>query len=240
MALADPLLSLVFPVGCYVCGGEVDKNSDGVACSTCWAETHIFTGQEMLCEKCGAFFSPAPAPVAVRCHQCDDHFYERAFAVGIYEKALAASIVRLKSAPVVPKRLVSAVREALSRCDAASIDVIIPIPLSKQRSLERSFNQAEVLARMVGDLTRRPVDAASLSRKSHSLIHRAGMDKRARELTVMNTFEVVRPKLIAGKNILLVDDVFTSGSTTSYSARALKKNGSGQVHVFTLARAVMK
>jgi predicted amidophosphoribosyltransferase len=64
------------------------------------------------------------------------------------------------------------------------------------------------------------------------------MDKKARELTVRNAFEVVRPKLINGKNIVLVDDVFTSGATASYCAKVLKKNGASRVNVFTLARAV--
>jgi predicted amidophosphoribosyltransferase len=65
------------------------------------------------------------------------------------------------------------------------------------------------------------------------------MDQRARELTVVNAFEVVRPKLIDGKKVLLVDDVFTSGSTASSCARVLKKKGAAEVNVFTLARAVM-
>ena len=63
------------------------------------------------------------------------------------------------------------------------------------------------------------------------------MDKRARELTVQNAFEVLRPKLIAGKKVLLVDDVFTSGATASYCAKVLKKSGSVSVNIFTLARS---
>ena len=64
------------------------------------------------------------------------------------------------------------------------------------------------------------------------------MDKKARDLTVRNAFEVVKPDSVTGKNILLVDDVFTSGATASYCAKVLKKNGAGKVYVFTLARAV--
>ena len=64
------------------------------------------------------------------------------------------------------------------------------------------------------------------------------MDKKARDLTVKNAFEVGRPKLIKGANVLLIDDVFTSGATASQCARVLKKNGSAKVNVLTLARAV--
>ena len=65
------------------------------------------------------------------------------------------------------------------------------------------------------------------------------MDQKARELSVRNAFEVKRPKLIAGKNVLLVDDVLTSGATASDAAKVLKKAGAARVYVFTLARAVM-
>jgi predicted amidophosphoribosyltransferase len=66
------------------------------------------------------------------------------------------------------------------------------------------------------------------------------MDDKARELSVRNVFSVRRPKLIAGKKILFVDDVFTSGATASGCARVLKKAGAVEVNVFTLARAVWR
>ena len=70
-------------------------------------------------------------------------------------------------------------------------------------------------------------------------MHRIGMDEKARELTVRKAFEVTRPKLIEGQNILLIDDVFTSGATASYCAKVLKKHGAAKVNVLTLARAVL-
>lgn len=116
----------------------------------------------------------------------------------------------------------------------------MPIPLSKQRMIERGFNQAEVIARSVARNTDIPVDSHSLVRTTHTPMHRAGMDKRARELTVINAFKVVRPNLVRGSRILLVDDVFTSGSTASDCAKTLKKAGAERVKVLTLAQAVMK
>ena len=238
--LQDSLLSLISPAECRVCGGELENDADGVACSACWSDTRIFSGKEMLCCKCGAFFGPESGPAPVRCHQCDDHHYDNAVAIGIYEKALAASILRLKASPVLAGRIVASVNSLVSRFDLGQTDLIIPTPLSKQRMLERGFNQAEVIARIVSRATGIRLDAASLARKLHTPIHRVGMDKRGRELSVKNAFEVARPKLIDGKSILLVDDVFTSGATSSYSAKALKKSGAVKVKVFTLARAVLK
>ncbi|MEO6050614.1 MAG: ComF family protein [Pyrinomonadaceae bacterium] len=238
-ALQNSLLSLIYPQECRVCSSNVDSRDDGVACAACWSDTRIFSGSEMLCAKCGSFFGVEAAPVSVFCHKCDEHHYDHAVAAGVYEKALAASIIHLKTAPVMPIRLNVALRHALQRINS-SVDLIIPIPLSKQRLLERGFNQAGIIAAEIARFIHIPIDASSLVRKLHTPIHRIGMDQKARELTVRNAFEVVRPKLVQGKNILLVDDVFTSGATASHCAKILKKNGAGRVNVFTLARAVMR
>jgi len=238
--LKNSLLSIAFPVDCRVCGTEVTDTNDGVACTECWATTTIFSGDEMLCTKCGAFFGPKAAPVDVRCHQCDEHHYESASALGIYEKALAASILRLKNAPIIPNRITELLHQSTLRDLLLDINLIVPIPLSKQRMIERGFNQAEVIARSVAKNADIPVDSHSLVRTTHTPMHRVGMDKRARELTVTNAFKVVRPNLIRGSCVLLVDDVFTSGSTASNCAKALKKAGAERVRILTLARAVMK
>lgn len=237
--LPNSLLSLIYPQDCRVCSKQVEKHNEGVACRECWAATRIFNGSEMLCDKCGAFFGEKAAPVAVFCHQCDDHHYDKAIAVGVYEKGLAATILNLKRVPLLPKSLRSSIM-ASNRLDSfSSVDVIIPTPLSILRRRERGFNQAEILADALARSIQAPVDKHSLVRKVHTPFHRIGMDRKARELTLKNAFEVTRPKLIDGKNILLVDDVFTSGATASACAKALKKNGAASVSVFTLARAVM-
>lgn len=235
-AIQNSLLSVVYPGECRVCSIAVCDINDGVACGECWTKTRTFRGSESLCGKCGIFFGDDAPPSPVFCHRCDGHFYQKASAIGIYEHALAASIISLKTSPHIPRRIVDAIR----KFNFPEADILVPIPLSKQRKLERGFNQAEVIAAAVSRATKIPVDALSLVRKTHTPIHRTGMDEKARDLSVRNAFEVVRPKLIAGKSVLLVDDVLTSGSTVSHCAEILKKHGALRVDVFTLARAVMR
>lgn len=237
MEFVDSALSLIYPQQCAVCTGAVEHRSDGCACADCWAATTVFTGGEMLCEKCGAYFGPQAAPVAVRCHQCDEHHYDRAFASGIYEKALSASILRLKSSPSLSRRLSGIIRSAASHLPP--VDLIVPVPLSKLRRVERGFNQADLIADELSKILSLAVDRHSLVRQLHTPMHRVGMDRKARELTVKNAFNVARPRLIDGSRVLLVDDVFTSGATASSCAKALKKGGAATVTVFTVARAVM-
>lgn len=194
----------------------------------------------MLCGRCGLLLGDKAAPTAVFCRKCDDYHFDRAFAAGIYEKALAAEIIGLKSSDHLSTNVRKVIRRALDRSDVKiAADLIVPVPLSALRRVERGFNQADVIAAEVSRKLKIKVDAMSLVRTVHTPIHRAGMDQKARELTVVKAFSVVRPNLIKGREIILVDDVMTSGATSSSCAKALKKAGSGRVTVFTLARAVL-
>jgi len=234
----DSLLTLAYPQICHVCNNSAENKSDGVACRKCWHNTRIFSGNETLCAKCSAFLQEKPANLQTFCHKCDEHFYDAAGAVGLYENALAASIIYLKREPFVAKNLRSLFISAFENSPFQDATVIIPVPLSKKRFLERGFNQAEILAEILAKHSNLQIDGQSLARKIHTPMHRAAMDRRARELTVENAFEVTRPKLIKGERVLLIDDVFTSGATTSFCAKALKKKGADKVYVLTLARAI--
>lgn len=237
-AVSDPLLALLYPQPCQNCNNLSEHFANGVACADCWAKTRIFSGSETLCEKCGDFLKPAASRFEAFCHRCDDHFYDRAVAAGIYEHGLAAAVIHLKTTPQVSKRATSLLLSAFRNSAFGDAARIIPVPLSRKRLLERGYNQAAILARILSKDSGLRVDEKSLLRKVHTPIHRAAMDKKARDLTVRNAFEITTPDELDGKNILLVDDVFTSGATASYCAKALKKSGAGKVYVLTLARAV--
>lgn len=237
-AIPDALISLLYPQSCGICKQSVENSDDGVACRDCWDRTKIFSDRDILCSKCGAFLGEAKHPIETFCRRCDDHFYDSARAVGVYENALAAVVIHLKDVPGVTKTTRKHLIDSFARQSFVDIDLIVPVPLSKRRLLERGFNQAAILARILAKQSNIPLDEHSLVRSVHTPMHRAAMDKKAREMTVKDVFTVIRPNLIAGKNVLLIDDVFTSGSTASHCAKVLKKNGAGSVNVLTLARAV--
>lgn len=234
----DSILTLTYPQSCNICEKSVENSSDGVVCHNCWEETQIFRGVETLCRKCGRFLSDKPTNFKTFCYRCDEHFYDAARAVGKYEKALSASILNLKREPFVAERLKNLFIKAFYKTSFQNATRIIPVPLSKRRFLERGFNQASVLAEILARKTGIILDEHSLIRTKHTPVHRAGMDKKGREMSVEKTFEVRREKLIKDEKILLVDDVFTSGATVSICAKTLKKSGADKVYVFTIARTV--
>lgn len=233
----DSLFALAYPQVCHVCRRSVEKLADGIACRDCWTKTRIFSGREILCAKCGAYLRDSDESRETFCHQCDEQFYEQARAVGIYENALAASILHLKSEPFVARHLRKLFVAAFDNSAFRDADLIIPVPLSPKRRLERGFNQAEILAGVLAKETKIKTDEKSLVRSVHTPAHRAAMDKKAREATVENAFEVKRSSFIKNSNILLIDDVFTSGATVSNCAKVLKQSGAKTVYVLTIARA---
>lgn len=235
--LPDSVLSILYPQACDVCDGEVRRYRDGVACTDCWNATRIFNGNETLCDKCGAFLFETASLQPTYCRRCDDHFYDRAIAVGVYEKALAASVLRLKRTPLVPSVMKTLIVERARNSDVISSSLVIPVPLSDRRRHERGYNQAAVIASLVARQMRLPFDDRTLVRRIHTPVHRAGMDKKGRAMTVKNAFDVGRPRLVDGQNVLLIDDVMTSGETVSMCAKELKKNGAATVTILTIARA---
>jgi ComF family protein len=235
--LPDSLLSLIYPQQCSVCKDQVESADDGPVCSRCWTSTRIFEGNETLCYKCGAFLLSACSRSTVQCRACGDQHYDRAVAVGIYEQGLSASLLRLKRVPHIPKRLKRLLVVSVERLPMDDSWVVIPVPLSPRRLQERGFNQAAVIGSIVSKAAGVALDESSVRRKVHTKMHRVGMDKKARAMTVKNAFEVTRPRLIENRNILLVDDILTSGETASTCAKILKKSGAATVNVFTVARA---
>lgn len=236
--ISDALLSLAYPRSCQICENLVSETSNGVVCQLCWDDTNFFDGNETLCEKCGQFLRDKPSKKQTFCRRCDEHFYDGAWAIGKYDSALSASILNLKREPIISKKLKNLILEGFQSSQIPDVSLIVPVPLSKRRLLERGFNQATVIGKLLANETGIPIDEKSLVRVKHTPVHRAGMDKRGRELSVAKAFEVTREKLILDQQILLVDDVFTSGATASMCAKVLKKKGASKVFVFTIAHTI--
>ena len=238
--LYDSLLTLAYPRACRICSRSVERRRFGVACEPCWEATRIFADDETICWKCGL---PALAEVArefrdqVRCLRCDSQSFTAARAVGLYEGALRETLLLLKRQPYLSAHVeellaAAAMREPLNTCTR-----IIPVPLHPKRQRSRGFNQATVVAELLSKRLQLPLDEVSLVRVSITDKYRAGLDAKGRRDTVARAFEVRHPRLVANEDILLVDDVFTTGATVSACAEALIAAGAKNVFVITIARA---
>jgi ComF family protein len=237
----DAALSVLYPTECRVCGRHIEAWGDGVACAQCWENAASGWSQLELCAKCGAPLSPLAPHLQLlqrECGKCREFAFSVARACGVYEGALLESVLRLKINPQLVPRLRQLVcttftdQPLLHQCES-----IIPVPLHPTRLAERGFNQAELIADALAAQTGLRVDTSSLLRVKPTERHRAGMDARERAKSLRRAFRVHAPRLIAGRVVLLVDDVMTTGTTAHEITQTLLEGGAQAVNVFTVARA---
>ena len=115
-------------------------------------------------------------------------------------------------------------------------DLIAPIPLHRYRLKERGFNQSRLIADKIAEITDKEIREDILKRKTHRKPQAEIKRRDAREKNVKGIFKVVGADKIAGKTILIVDDVATTGATLKECARVLKNSGAGKILSFTLAQ----
>jgi len=226
----DALLALAYPQACVICGRSVEQRRFGVACEWCWKETRIFTDDDEICLKCGS-----PGPPA--CGRCEVLAFTAARAVGVYKDALRESALMLKRRANVPRHVEQLLVAAALRKPLSLSTRVVPVPLHPKRLKTRGFNQASIIAETVSKALELALDEVSLVRVSSPEKYRAGLDVKGRRDTVAGAFKVSHPKLVAGEDILLVDDVFTTGATVSACAEVLLAASAKSVFVLTLARA---
>ena len=240
--VAAGVLHLVFPTPCHVCQRPLGRGRHSALCGACWDALERLAPAG--CHRCGWPFPAAAAtsgverPLCQRCRQTPDRF-EAARAVLLYREggiARAAILLckhgrRLGLLRHLAALLAAEAPEDLMR---RPWDAAVPVPLHWRRRWRRGFNQAEALARAVGRRHGFPVERRCLVRVRATPPQHG--DAAARQRNVQKAFAVRRPGRIAGKRVLLVDDVFTTGATANACAAALLAAGAAAVGVLTLAR----
>ena len=243
----DGLLSLAYPQHCRLCGNPVESWDDGVVCQECWedpAVTSLFLDLA-ACRKCGEPFEMAESARMLEpsnereCGACAHLPFSSARSCGAYAGALEASILFLKSEPHICPRLCRILSETyLSNRAVMESDLVLAVPLHRLRERERGFNQARIIARSIASRFNLAFDDSALARIKQTARHRAGIDARDRAKSVERAFAVTEPRKVAGVSVLLIDDLYTTGSTISAATLALLDAGAASVCVMTIARAI--
>jgi ComF family protein len=114
-------------------------------------------------------------------------------------------------------------------------DVFVPVPLHKGRERLRGYNQALLLARVLGELYNKPVaDCLKRVKRTRPM---AKLTPEGRLENIKNAFKTENPESVAAKSVMLIDDIYTTGATAEECASALKKAGAGRICAFTFTRA---
>lgn len=237
--LATAALDALLPPRCLGCGEQVDRQ--GNFCAPCWSDLGFIASPQ--CQCCGLPFNTGVVH-AFTCAAClaRPPQFNTARSVWRHEGTARAAVLGFKYgdkpqlARALAAYLVRAAEPALQDARA----VIVPVPLHRWRLLGRRYNQAAELARQLSSLSRRRALPAALVRTRRTLPQQ-GLSLDARERNVNRAFrlDARAVQLIAGRPVILVDDVLTTGATASACARLLLEAGATRVDVVTLTRAVL-
>ncbi len=239
-SIRDGLLGLAYPQQCRVCGSPVESWDYGIACARCWDDPDVTKNLKgTVCDKCGVLVSPATAAGGHSrfCGMCSALPFAAARACGEYSGALEASILFLKATPHICPRLRSIICNTFQEYRATlEGDLVAPVPLHRTRERKRGFNQSAIIAKIICREFDLPLDDRALARVKATERHRAGLDAIDRAQSVERAFKTMTPAMIEGLSVLLVDDVYTTGSTVAAATQALIEGGAQQVKVLTIAR----
>ena len=253
---ADTLSCVLFPASCALCGLSLLRLTRAPICDTCCAQLHPQTGS--LCACCGedlgiATFSlpdPDDNPESL-CRPCRlvPPAFVQAVAWGAYHGHLRELVHLLKYKAMQP--VASRLGTQLALCietELASLTVprqllLIPVPMHAGKQRMRGFNHAELLARAaMRELTHRHPQwelqlETNLLQRKRLTVSQAGLTTHQRRQNLRGAFFAPRPARLAGRHILLIDDIYTTGATARACSRVLKNAGAASVRVATVARA---
>ena len=187
--------------------------------------------EEWLCDAC--MDRLAPRAHELRSGAWPEDGVSRVWFPLYYERPVSKLIWQFKYNGVyrLAPFLAACMGPVLARLSSTDYDCLTPIPLHEKRLRERGFNQAEVLASYISRETGIPLDGRV--RRAKNTSQQARLSKDARQANLQNAFECLAS--FSGKRVLIVDDVFTTGSTANSCAQALRRAGAADVQAVTLA-----
>jgi competence protein ComFC len=232
-------LAFVYPENCQLCGRARATPEESYVCAGCRDQVRFI--ERPFCERCGMPAQGAITNVFVcgNCRELNLHFQYARAAVVARDQVLEL-IHRYKYhralwfEPLLAEWLVSRAQPVLVE---GLWDWLVPIPLHPAKERQREFNQAERLARRLSRATQIPLNLRLL-RRVVATRTQTELSRQERLANVHNAFAVPAEAKLDGERIVLVDDVFTTGATSSACAKVLKAAGAGEVCVWTVARGI--
>jgi ComF family protein len=233
-AVLRTALDLALPPLCPSCRDAIEGRG---LCPACWSKLSFIT--RPYCERLGIPFVYDPGPGILSMEAiADPPAYHRARAAVRFDdvaRALVHSLKygdRLDLAPMMGRWISHAGREILAEADA-----LVPVPLHWRRLWARRFNQSAMLAAAISAESGTPVAAGALKRVKPTA-QQVGLSRTERASNVQGAFRVPESgkAQVAGRRLVLVDDVLTSGATVDGCARALLRAGAANVDVLIFAR----
>ncbi len=235
----NDISKVLSPPQCLGCAEILHPESGQIFCPACSDQIKFIEGG--ICPICGTTYPNSPAESHL-CGDCLENktYFSYARAIFSYESFILNAIhqFKYKRDLSIGEMLASFMADfSFPDIDFTDYSLIIPVPLHIKRLRKRGFNQSLVLARAVEHKRQIPVNFSVLKRHKFTLTQ-TGSNRNERKENIKGAFEVTNKKKIDGKNIILIDDVYTTGATINECAKTLIKAGAQKVAVLTLARVL--
>lgn len=221
-------------IKCLFCGKELDKDSRYCACDECLLSLPFLN--EKVCKKCGEPIK-SHATYCMRCKNHVDRGFDKARAVFLYAGKIKDAIINLKyfGNKYYAEYLSNFMFDLYQR-ENFSADVIIPAPMSAKSFKMRGFNQAELLCQA---FINHGIELNSnCVQKVVETENQVKLDFKERQTNLIGAFKVIDKDAVKNKNILIIDDIFTTGATVTEIANVLKKAHAKNVEVITLCHQI--
>jgi len=223
--------SMLFPEKCLICGSWLLENEEGV-CELCQKELAGYR-KFISCEICGRTVHPKLTPICPDCLADRPNFVFNRSAVEYNRGALElVHSIKYKSFYKGAEVVGSVMDSYLPKYDDI---IVVPVPLSRRRFKERGFNQAEEIAKKFATL--RGLGMELVLERTRNTVAQASLNRARRKLNVKGAFRVKKGYYVKGRQFLIIDDVFTTGSTVGECALELVKAGAKNVLVATFMAA---
>jgi len=226
--LLKPPIELLYPTYCGGCRGQGE-----VLCRTC-LDAFVLIDDETSCPTCGR--SVGKSIVCGACVTTPKQF-ERGYFGFSFEGPLREALhaFKFQGRKDVGRAVVRTLEEKILKF-GGSFDIIVPLPVTEKRLWKRGFNQSFIIAEEISRTTGKPIDYSSL-RKTRETRDQYLLSREERKKNVAKAFGLKGEAAhLSGKRLLLVDDLFTTGSTASEAAKTLKRAKPESVILFALAR----
>ncbi|GAB4333118.1 MAG: ComF family protein [Desulfobulbaceae bacterium] len=232
----DSTWELLFPSSCLHCGCRLACRELPLLCDACLSGITFINAP--LCPCCGL---PFRFGVDHHCGDClrQNFVFDAARAALEYKEPVSSLISEIKfTGSLAPlATLGHLVFQGTVIKDLTPPDLVLPVPLHQNRLRKRCFNQALLLARRCFP-QHRDLIVPDLLIRHRETVPQTGLSGTARRKNLSGAFSLTKPDMVQGKKVLLVDDVFTTGSTVNECAKVVRRAGATRIEVFTVARAV--
>ena len=235
--MINSIIDILYPRRCPVCGGIAIPRG-GYVCTDCGSRLKAI--KEPRCKKCS---KPIDTEEKEYCHDCENkrYHYTNGFSLWIYDDCMKKSIAdfkyhgRREYGKFYVQELVKNFHNDIMRI---SPDILVPVPIHKSKQMQRGYNQADILAKELGKILNIPVLSNLLRRDKNTLPQKQLNDKeRLKNLEKAFTFDEVERMRYNDiiHTAILVDDIYTTGSTIEACTNVLIKNGVKKVYFITVS-----